>query len=85
MGTYEPHRGYAPGLSESQGRANIEGIEVPDFLPDEPIVKKDINDYLFEVEHINRQLGELMDILKKRDQNLFLTFYHYYLNRSYQK
>lgn len=76
MGTYEPHRGYAPGLAESQGRTDIEGIEVPEFLPDDSVVKKDINDYLFEVEHIHRQLGELMDILEKNNklENTLIVF-----------
>lgn len=57
VGTYEPHRGYTPGLAEYQGRLAPESIRVPDFLPDTLPVKEDLNEYLFEVEHIDMQVG----------------------------
>jgi len=63
VGTYEPHRGYTPGLAESQGRPHPELIQVPDFLPDTLPVKEDLNDYLFEVEHIDAQVGRVIDVL----------------------
>jgi uncharacterized sulfatase len=76
MGTHEPHRGYAPGLAEAEGMTNTGEISVPPFLPDDPAVKKDINDYLFEVRHIDRQVGELLTVLERHHKldNTIIVF-----------
>ena len=68
MGTYEPHRGYTRGLAESQGRPDPQSIQVPDFLPDALPVQEDLNDYMFEIEHIDRQVGEVVDVLRRQDK-----------------
>jgi uncharacterized sulfatase len=68
LGTYEPHRGYTRGLAESQGRPDPGSIRVPDFLPDALPVQEDLNEYMFEVEHIDRHVGEVVEVLRKRDK-----------------
>jgi arylsulfatase A-like enzyme len=40
-------------------------VKVPAWLPDVPVVRNDILDYYFEVEQFDRQLGEILNILKE--------------------
>lgn len=68
VGTYEPHRGYTRGLAESQGRPDPRSIRVPDFLPDALPVQEDLNEYMFEIEHIDRHVGEIIDVLRRQDK-----------------
>jgi len=76
IGTYEPHRGYTEGLAASQRRLNPESIKVPDFLPNTLTVKEDINEYFFEVEHIDMQVGKTIEALEHHDKldNTIIVF-----------
>lgn len=60
-GAQEPHRGYE-WKSYDRDRM-LEKVIVPDFLPDDPIIRQDILDYYLEVEwfdqHLNRMLSRL--------------------------
>lgn len=64
FGTSDPHRPYQKGSGEAAG-IDPKRIRVPPFLPDTPIVRSDIADYLFEVERFDRELGEALALLEK--------------------
>ncbi len=59
IGTFEPHRGYTPGLAAVRGK-NPADVTVPAFMPDAPTVREDINEYYAEIEHIDAQVGRVL-------------------------
>lgn len=61
-GGHEPHRVYEYGSGKKSGRLNEE-IFIPPFLPDTPIVRNDVNDYILEIEWFDSQLGKMLDYL----------------------
>jgi len=61
-GAHEPHRGYEPGSGVKAGK-QLEEVEVPKFLPDDPIVRSDILDYFVEIEWFDAQLGKMIERL----------------------
>jgi len=63
-GANEPHRVYEPGSGARAGK-KIEDAQVPQFLPDAPIVREDILDYLLETEWFDRHLGLMLDRLEQ--------------------
>ncbi len=63
-GAHEPHRLYEPGSGSRAGK-RPEDAQVPPFLPDDPVVREDILDYLLEVEWFDRHLGLMLDRLEK--------------------
>ena len=65
MGTYEPHRGYTPGVAAAKGKDSA-AVTVPGFMPDVPVVRDDINEYYAEIEHVDMQVGRLMEVLNRR-------------------
>ena len=65
MGTYEPHRGYTPGVAAARGKDTAVAT-VPAFLPDVPAVREDINEYYAEIEHVDDHVGRLMEALNRR-------------------
>jgi uncharacterized sulfatase len=62
-GGIEPHRTYTEGSGATNGIAP-EKVPIPGFLPDEPIVRNDIADYLLEIEWFDKHLGEMLQILE---------------------
>jgi len=62
IGTTEPHRDLAQGMGKKSG-LNPDKVIVPGFLPDHPIVREDILDYYYEIEWIDRQVGEVLNLL----------------------
>jgi len=65
-GAHEPHRSYEYG-SGVKARKSIADIDkVPAFLPDNDIVRNDMLDYVFEIEHADDHLGRMIQILEKR-------------------
>ena len=75
MGTYEPHRGYTPGIAAAKGKDSA-AVTVPGFMPDVPVVRDDINEYYAEIEHVDMQVGRLMEVLGQRGllENTFVVF-----------
>ena len=75
MGTYEPHRGYTPGVAAAKGKDSA-AVTVPAFMPDVPVVRDDINEYYAEIEHVDMQVGRLMEVLGQRGllENTFVVF-----------
>jgi len=59
LGTQDPHRPYEPGSGARRG-VDPAGVSVPADLPDHPVVRRDIADYLFEVERFDRDVGAVL-------------------------
>ena len=66
-GSVEPHRGYEYGSGVAKGGKKLVDIErVPACWPDNEVVRNDLLDYAFEVEHFDRHLGRMLADLEKR-------------------
>ena len=63
FGTTDPHRPYDLGTGEQAGMKPGQ-VQVPGWLPDSPVVRGDILDYYFEVQRLDRELGEMLKILE---------------------
>ena len=66
-GANEPHRVYDRGAGLRAGK-RLEDVKAPPFLPDNAEVRGDILDYYFEIEHFDRHLGRMLDLLEKRGE-----------------
>ncbi len=68
-GSFEPHRSYEYASGASKAGKRIETIEqVPKHWPDNEIVRNDMLDYALEIEHFDRQLGQMIAQLEQRGQ-----------------
>lgn len=66
-GAIEPHREYEFGSGVAKGGKKLTDIErVPRFWPDNDIVRNDLLDYAFEVEHFDRHLERMLAELERR-------------------
>jgi arylsulfatase A-like enzyme len=65
FGSTDPHRPYEPGSGLKAGHL-LSDVTVPPFLPDTPEVRGDMLDYYAEVERFDRQVGELLALLKRK-------------------
>lgn len=66
FGCHEPHRPYVSG--EGKNVAPLSEVDVPSYLPDDPIVRADFLDYAHEIQWFDRQLGEMVSHLKERGE-----------------
>ncbi|MDX9755827.1 MAG: sulfatase, partial [bacterium] len=67
FGCTEPHRGYEYQAGISKGGKRLEEIDrVPRFWPDTETVRTDMLDYAFEIEHFDRHLQRMLDLLEAR-------------------
>ncbi len=75
LGTHEPHKGYTRGFAATQGISS-DDVTVPGFFPDAPEVRGAISEYLAEIQHIDTQVGKVMDVLKKHGklENTLIIF-----------
>ena len=65
-GAHEPHRRYEYGAGVTKGGKKLSDIDrVPPYWPDNEIVRNDMLDYAFEVEHFDRHLGRMVEALEK--------------------
>ena len=64
FGSTDPHRPYQVGSGASIGLKS-EQVVVPPFWPDNPVVRSDVLDYYWKVERFDREVGELLDQLKR--------------------
>ncbi len=63
FGTSDPHRAYEPGSGAASG-IRVHDITLPGIFPDTPEVRGDVADYYYEVERLDRELGELLALLE---------------------
>jgi arylsulfatase A-like enzyme len=64
FGSTDPHRPYEAGTGAQNG-LKTDGVRVPKFLPDTPIVRSDLLDYYFEVQRFDRDLGRIIEALER--------------------
>ena len=68
-GSQEPHRRYQYGSGMSIGGKRLSDVEkVPRFWPDDDIVRTDMLDYAFEIEHFDNHLVKMLGLLEKRGE-----------------
>uniref|UniRef100_UPI0039835D9E sulfatase family protein n=1 Tax=Daejeonella sp. TaxID=2805397 RepID=UPI0039835D9E len=67
FGSTDPHREYESGSGKKSGMQPSK-VQVPAWLPDFPIVRSDILDYYFEIQRLDRELGEILKILEDAGQ-----------------
>ena len=62
LGTYEPHRPFESGVGMRKGK-DASKVKVPPIFPDNEIVRKDLLDYLTEVEHFDSMVLKAIESL----------------------
>ncbi len=68
-GCREPHRIYEYGSGVAKGGKQPSDIDqVPPFWPDNPVVRNDMLDYAYELEHFDRHLMTMLSLLKERGE-----------------
>lgn len=65
VGSHEPHLRYAEG---PHGKQDLAKVEVPGFLPDTEASRSMLLDYADEIEHFDRHLGRIIEMLEKADE-----------------
>lgn len=69
LGAHEPHRKYEYGAGVAKGGKSLDMIDrVPGFWPDNDVVRNDMLDYAFEIEHFDSHLVRILDELEKRGE-----------------
>ena len=63
-GCSEPHRKYEFESGVEAGK-DPEKVPMPEFLPDDPVVRKDMADYILEVEWFDTHLGRMLKKLEE--------------------
>jgi N-sulfoglucosamine sulfohydrolase len=68
-GGFEPHRAYEYGVGASKGGKKITDVDhVPEFWPDNEVVRNDLLDYAYEIEYFDSHLGRMLKSLEDRGQ-----------------
>lgn len=67
FGTSDPHRPYEPGSGTNSG-LNPDKLQVPRWLPDVAAVRGDILDYYYEIQRLDKELGEMLKTLEGSGQ-----------------
>ena len=68
-GSIEPHRPYEYGSGVAKGGKKLSDVDrVPGYWPDNEVVRNDMLDYAFEVEHFDQHLGRMLAELERRGQ-----------------
>lgn len=63
-GSHEAHRAYNPGIGVKSCK-DISKIKVPEFLPDNDLVRRDLADYFYEIEWFDSHLGKMIKDLEE--------------------
>ncbi len=63
-GATEPHRAYQKGIGLKSGK-KLKDVQVPSFLPDTELVRSDLLDYAFEIEHFDSHLQKMLRLLEQ--------------------
>jgi len=64
FGSTDPHRPYEKNSGIQSGMDPLK-VHVPDFLPDNMVVRNDMLDYYTRIERFDKEAGEILEILKK--------------------
>lgn len=64
FGSTDPHRPYEQGSARKAG-IKLENVDVPSWLPDVPEVRQDIAEYLFEIQRFDRDVGAILEAIRK--------------------
>lgn len=68
-GGREPHRRYEYGSGVAKGDKKLSDIDrVPGYWPDNDVIRNDMLDYAYEVEHFDRHLERMLQLLEERGQ-----------------
>jgi len=68
-GSMEPHRGYEYGSGVRKGGKKLADIpELFGFFPENELVRNDLLDYAFEIEHFDNHLVKMLESLEKRGE-----------------
>ncbi len=67
FGSQDPHRPYDEGAGAASGM-DVADVDVPRFLPDTPATRRDILDYYFEVQRLDREAGGIIATLEAAGQ-----------------
>ena len=67
-GGYEPHRGYEYGSSINAGKKLSDIDKVPEFFPDNDIVRTDMLDYALEIEYFDSHVAKILDFLESKGE-----------------
>lgn len=67
FGAQEPHRRYPTGIGVKNGM-NIADVKVPDFLPNDPEIKSDMLDYLYEIQWFDSHLDRMIRLLEEKGE-----------------
>lgn len=65
-GSREPHRPYEYGSGRSKGGKDTGEVDyVPSYWPDDEVVRTDMLDYAFEIEHFDSHVQRILDLLEQ--------------------
>lgn len=64
FGTHDPHRTFPFGRGRESG-IDLSSLEVPAFLPDVPEVRGDLADYIFLIQRLDAEVGDLLSALEQ--------------------
>jgi arylsulfatase A-like enzyme len=68
-GCTEPHRAYEYGAGVNKGGKKLSDIDrVPSFWPDNDVIRNDMLDYAFEIEHFDNHLVRMLEELGARGE-----------------
>ena len=65
FGAREPHRDYHFGAGEKDADLDPDLVEVPNFWPDDPIVRTDILDYYYEIIWFDTYVATMIEMLEQ--------------------
>ncbi len=63
FGSHQPHRPYPEGIGARSGLKTGQ-VKVPAFWPDNEITRNDVLDYYAEVERFDRDVGDMLELLR---------------------
>jgi len=67
FGSHDPHRSYEPGSGVASGM-KLQDVSLPPVLPDSPEIRSDICDYYFEIQRFDKEVGQILDLIKQKGQ-----------------
>lgn len=68
-GCIEPHRGYEYGTGTGIGGKSISDIDrVPEYWPDNEVVRNDMLDFAFELEYFDKHIVRILRLLEDRNE-----------------